>query len=152
MSSEEQLKALLTAADEALPAYRTKKPGGSLTDEEAKAVLDLGKFWLLFDDGVKDGQMGPYLGVPTLLELERQLRTRGVDAKSQPIKLHTHNLAREARQLAAAKRKAELDDALRLRTVARESTTADTDLGTRPDQFEDPTGIQFFGNHEAGDE
>lgn len=96
--------------------------------------------------------MTPYIGVPTLLELERQLKKQGVDAKSQPIKLHTHNLAREARKLAAKKRKTGLDDALRLRAVPREPTTVDTDRGTDPISFEDPTGTNFFGRHGAGDE
>lgn len=151
MASGEQLRLLLAAADEVLPTYRARKPGMSLTDPEAEAVKLLGRFWLAFDEGVQDGQMEQYLGVATLHELERQLKSRGVDV-SVPIRIHGHNLARQARQLAAARRKADLDDALRLRAVARESTTADTDGGTNPILFDDPEGIQYFGKHEASDE
>lgn len=153
MASGEQLTLLLAAADEALLKYRTKKPVRSLTNPEAEAVIVLGKFWLLFDDGVKDGQMEPYLGVATLYELEQQLkREQGVDTRSPRIRLHASNLAKEARQLAASKRKANLNDELRLRAVSRDATTADTDNGTRPGKFEDPTGTQWFGRHGAGDE
>lgn len=152
MASEEQLTLLLAAADEVLPTYRERKPGMSLTDDEAQAVKVLSKFWLAFDEGVQDGKMAPYIGVATLHELERQLKTSGVDAQSQPIKLHTHNLAREARKLASAKRKTDLDDTLRLRAVPREPTTVDTDRGTDPISFEDPRGTNFFGRHRAGDE
>lgn len=145
MASEEQLKALLAAADTVLPTYRTKK-GRSLTDPEAAAAQAISKFWLLFDDGVKDGQMQPYLGVATLYELEQQL---GVVPKNRRVREHASTLAREARQLYTKRQREDLDAALRLRAVPRESTTADISKGTDPLTFEDPEGQQGLGDHNA---
>ena len=152
MESDQRLRALLAAVDDVLPEYRTSRPGKSLTDAEAQVVLAIGKWQVLWDEGVKDGDMGPYLGAPALHKLQLNLRSQhDVDAFARSFDAHAHTLARKAKKLAQSRQRADLDEALRLRSVERRSTTVDIEHATNPLSFEDPTGAQQFGDHKESD-
>lgn len=77
--------------------------------------------------------MGPFLGVSSLLNLERHL---GIDVTERRLHGHAKELAAEAERTERERKKQTLEEPLRLRSIQRDPMTVDTYHGTNPDEFE----------------